>query len=308
MPAATWRRRSSPNRPTRSRTCASSISSPRIPRGRPSPFGDRRPAERDLPRLAVRAAGRRRRAAPAPGELVRRLPEPDRDRARRRPTGGDPHDRGLDPGRPVDRAPGPAPCRRLPRGARRVQPARPAGLARASQGLARPSRRRLGGARTRASAACAAASPPRAPPRTPRRPARTAVRRSMGRQAGGGQHDAVGAAVASGGGRGGHGRAARARELIHERRQPHARAEPRAPSASPPRARRSRCRPRTRPASAARRASPRRAAGRPPGSARRRRTAATCPRRRSRRIAHGALRRGSRSPAPGPPGRPTPPA
>ena len=46
---------------------------------------DRRPAERDPPRLAVRGAGRRRCAPPAPGELVRRLPEPDGHRHRRRP-------------------------------------------------------------------------------------------------------------------------------------------------------------------------------------------------------------------------------
>ena len=43
----------------------------------------RRPLERDLPGLAVRSSGRRRRARPAPGELALRLPQRERDRPRR---------------------------------------------------------------------------------------------------------------------------------------------------------------------------------------------------------------------------------
>ena len=59
---------------------------------------DRRPAERDAPRLAVRGARRRRRDPPAPGELDGRLPEHDRHRHRRGPERARPSRSRIRPG------------------------------------------------------------------------------------------------------------------------------------------------------------------------------------------------------------------
>ena len=62
----------------------------RLERGTPDPPGrHRRPAQRDLSRLAVQRPGRRRRRAPAPGQLDGRLPEQLRDRRRGRPARAD---------------------------------------------------------------------------------------------------------------------------------------------------------------------------------------------------------------------------
>ena len=58
----------------------------RLERGTPDPTRrHRRSPRRDLPRLAVQRPGRRRRRAPAPGELDGRLPQRLRHRHRRRP-------------------------------------------------------------------------------------------------------------------------------------------------------------------------------------------------------------------------------
>ena len=82
----------------------------RPPRARPPdpPGRHRRPAERDLPRLAVHGPGRRRCRAPAPGELDGRLPQQLGDRGRGGTARRDDRHRGLEPGRSLDRPPGPA--------------------------------------------------------------------------------------------------------------------------------------------------------------------------------------------------------
>ena len=98
--------------------------SPSARRGR-GPALDRRAVERHAPRLAVRRAGRRRRRPPAAGELDGGLPEHERDRAGRGCRRRDGDHRGQLPGRSVDRPPGAARTRRVPRGLAGLQPPRP---------------------------------------------------------------------------------------------------------------------------------------------------------------------------------------